>query len=96
MHYYVDPTSERQGNGGGSGGSLRSPAGSRCAPAAPGGVTFDGQAYVSRPEAVHADGSGSSAEAKDREEWSRAGTVVLHSGRIRGATPPATQGGPGL
>ena len=45
------------------GGSLRSPPGSpRCAPAAPGGGTFDGQAYVTRLEAVRTDGSGSIAE----------------------------------
>lgn len=36
-------------------------------PLLPEGVTFDGQAYVSRLETVHAGGSGSSVENHDRK-----------------------------
>ena len=39
---------------------------------------------VSRLEAIHADGSGSSAATHDRELWSRPGTVCLAFGKNRG------------
>ena len=93
MHCHSHPTSEHRGAGGGSGGSLRSPAGSsRGEPAVPLGVspftvrqTSSGWKPFTRMEAVAALRLMIGSCDRDPAQY------ALYSGRIEGATQLAAQ-----